>query len=87
MQTRSIETRERALDSERKPGAAPPVESPLPPSPSPASLLALQRTAGNRATAAMLARQAPVKEAPKARPDDQKLSQLRDISLLAINTY
>jgi hypothetical protein len=35
----------------------------------------------------MLARQAPVKDAPKAPPDDLKLSQLRDIALLAINTY
>jgi hypothetical protein len=53
-----------------------------------ANVLALQRTAGNQATAAMIARNGPTVAAPpKAPPDDQKLSQLRDIALLAINTY
>jgi hypothetical protein len=54
----------------------------------PARVLALQRSAGNHATTAMLARNGPPAAAPpKAPPDDQKLSQLRDIALLAINTY
>jgi len=51
-------------------------------------VLALQRSAGNQATTAMLARNGPPVAAPtKAVPDEQKLSQLRDIALAAYNTY
>ena len=89
MQTdRTTETLDRAAVDERAavPSDAPPVPSGRALTAS--RLLALQRSAGNHATAAMIARQGPqVKDAPKAPPDDQKLSQLRDIALLAINTY
>jgi hypothetical protein len=78
---------EQASGDERAPVTDASVADVVQPSRTTASLLAMQRAAGNHATAALLARQAAPKEAPRVRPDDQKLSQLRDIALLAINTY
>ena len=88
MQTdRTTETPDRAATEDR-------VAEPAPLAPAApgralnhANVLALQRSAGNHATTAMLARDGPIAAPPKAPPDDQKLSQLRDIALLAINTY